>query len=116
MNKFVMAEQFKDIEEYNSYPYSHLYYNEKLINKAFTDSWQYRMLCNAIQSGRLHKAKLNKGFHLYKFKISIQTPIGILDFTEEAVAKNKAEAKNKVMGNLFTRFYSPEIETEVILC
>lgn len=116
MHKFVMAEQFKGIGEYDSYPYSHLYYRGKLVNKAFADGWQYRMLCNAIQSGRLHKAKLNKGFYLYKFKISIETSAGTMDFIEEVIAKNKAEAKSKAMGNLFAKLHKPEIETEVILC
>lgn len=116
MNKFVMAEQFQDIGEYNSYPYSHLYYRGTLVNKAFADSWQYRMLYNAIQSGRLYKAKLNKGFHLYKFKISIKTSAGTVDFIEEVIAKNKAEAKSKAMGNLFAKLHKPEIETEAILC
>lgn len=116
MNKFVIGEYFKDISEYGSYPFSHLYYNGKLINKAFTDGWQYRMLGNAIQSGRLRKAKLNKGFRLYKFKISIETSAGTTDFIEEAIAKNKAEAKSKAMSNLFAALHRLEIETEEILC
>lgn len=29
MNKFVITEQFRNIGEYDSYPYSHLYYRGK---------------------------------------------------------------------------------------
>lgn len=61
----------------------------KLVNKAFADGWQYRMLCDAIKSGRLHKAKLNKGFHLYKFKISVEISAGTTDFIRETIATNK---------------------------
>lgn len=71
MGIYEKGEKIKSIEEYSTYPFSHLYAHGKLIGKSITDNWQYRLLKNGIENGWLCKAKLTEGYKRYHVEIHI---------------------------------------------
>lgn len=70
MGAFKIGNKFDSIEEYCNYPYSHLFYHDKVIGKAVTDNWQFCKIENDIKYGYLRKATLNDGYKLYEVTAS----------------------------------------------
>lgn len=71
MGAFKIGERFKSLQEYDEYPYTHLFFHNTLIGKAVTDNWQYRMLVNNLRMGCLKKAELNDGYAVYEVKFKM---------------------------------------------
>lgn len=92
MGAFKIGSKFDSIKEYCDYPYSHLFFNGKVIGKAITDNWQFRQIENGIKSGYLRKAELNDGYKSYE--------VTALDFdaygyaTKPSISKAKFVAKS----------------------
>ena len=108
MAAYKQGDQFKDIVEYSTYPLQFLYFYDKLIGKAITDNWQYRMIKRCIADGHLSKAELNEGFNRYKVNIQIfasandDTPEYELR-PYECVAQNCEEAEKKAYKSQFAK-------------
>ena len=103
MAAYKKGDQFKDIVEYSTYPLQFLYFYDKLIGKAITDNWQYRMIKRCIEDGHLSKAELNEGFKRYKVNIQIfVNGSPEYEFTPyECVAQSGKEAENKAFKSRF---------------
>lgn len=101
MGAFKIGSKFDGIEEYCNYPYSHLFFYDKLISKAITDNWQFRKIISDIKYGNLRKAELNDGYKLYEVTALVfdNYSYATKPFTYKAkfVAKNVAEAEKKMI-------------------
>lgn len=71
MGAFKIGERFKNLQEYDEYPYTHLFFHNTLIGKAITDNWQHRKLVNDLKMGWLKKAELNDGYAVYEVKFTM---------------------------------------------
>lgn len=105
------------MDEYASYPYTHLYYHGKLIGKSITDNWQFRLIHSGVKNGWLRKAKLNDGFHYYKVYILIDG----LKFIENIIERSKDKAVAKLVRkfrkeNIIADNTNIETEVEEIVC
>lgn len=119
MGAFVKDSPFKDIKEYSEYPFSHLYDNGRLLGKAITDNWQYRVLCNRIQSGVLCKAKLADEYKIFSVSALMFTKGDYdtkpLTITRDFTAKNAKEAEKKMLCIEFNnKLLSTGIEHEYV--
>jgi hypothetical protein len=101
MGAFKIGDKFGSIEEYCNYPYSHLFFNDKVIGKAITDNWQFRQIENGIKYGYLRKAELNNGYKLYEVTALVfdNYSYATKPFISKArfVAKNADEAEKKMI-------------------
>ena len=66
MGAFKVGERFENIQDYCDYPYSHLYFHDKIIGKTITDNWQFRKIKQDIELGNLKKAEINNGYKIYE--------------------------------------------------
>ena len=126
MKKFAIGDNFSDINDYATYPYSHLFFHGNLVGKAITDNWQYRMIYNNILNGSLKKAKLNDGLFFYRINISCP----YIDFHEETqlswyykiIAESEVQAKElavkklKKEGITKAELELVKLDVEVIKC
>lgn len=117
MNKFVISDTFADMNEYASYPYTHLYYHGKIVGKAITDNWQFRMIHGGVKYGWLRKAKLNDEFHYYQVHILIDG----LEFIQNIIERSKDKAVTKLVKkfrkeNDIADDINIETEVEEIVC
>lgn len=71
MGAFKIGERFKSLQEYDEYPYTHLFFHDRLVGKAITDNWQYRKLVNDLKMGYLKKAELNDEYAVYEVKFEM---------------------------------------------
>ena len=105
MGAFKMGDKFNSVEEYCSYPYSHLFFHGKLIGKAITDNWQFRKIVNDIEFGNLRKAELNDGYKLYEVTALTfdNYTFATKPFVVKAkfVAKSADEAEKKIIKTRF---------------
>lgn len=122
MRKFREGGNFANIQEYSNYPYSHLYFNSKLIGKAVTDNWQFRMIDGLIKNGMLKRAELNDGFSMYKVKVYVHyydnNGIGCdLDEVYNVVSRDEYVARGEAIAKLASHYGMPyeeiSIDTEV---
>lgn len=100
MKKFTEGERFADINDYDSYSYSHLYYHGHLIGKSITDNWQYRMINNGIKNGYIKKAKLNDGFSLYLIDVCVKHQDTSLSWTYKIVENSEQNAQKVALKRL----------------
>ena len=104
MGIYKIGDKFESIAEYSNYSLHCLYAHERLIGKAITDNWQYRLLINGIENGWLRKAKVAEGYQIYQVEMIVSSDdsvSGIADFVHsciyECVAKNVKEAEAKTL-------------------
>lgn len=71
MGAFKIGERFNSLQEYDEYPYTHLFFHDRLVGKAITDNWQYRKLVNDLKMGYLKKAELNGEYAVYEVKFEM---------------------------------------------
>lgn len=105
MGAFKIGDKFDSIEEYCNYPYSHLFYHDKVIGKVITDNWQFRKIVNDIEYGNLRKAILNDGYKLYEVKAFFfdDSYYATKPYVSKAkfVAKSADEAEKKMIKYRF---------------
>lgn len=117
LGAFKIGEPFADIKEYSDYPFSHLYDHGRLLGKAITDNWQYRVLCNRINQGALHKAELAEGYSLYSVMAVVFTDFNTKpDYTKTQIfpARNEKEAERKMILAFCRELLSTGVEHEYI--
>lgn len=71
MGAFKIGERLKNLQEYDEYPYTHLFFHDRLVGKVITDNWQYRKLVNDLKMGYLKKAELNDEYAVYEVKFEM---------------------------------------------
>ena len=118
MGAFKIGEKFQNIKEYCDYPYSHLFFHDKVIGKAVTDNWQFRKIANDIEFGNLRKAELNDGYKLYEVTASVfDNYASKAEYVHTArfVAKSAAEAEKKMIQyRLYGDCVSTGVEHEYV--
>lgn len=119
MGIFRIGGVFKDIQDYADYPHNRLYAHGKIIGKAITDNWQFRMIKNGIELGWLLKAELNPEYRYYNVTATLcsrEFPDRI-PFHLTVIARNTIEAKCKAVLNVIQKYNlttdNYDIETEV---
>lgn len=101
------------MNEYANYSFSHLYDHGRLLNKAITDNWQYRILYNRIKQGVLCKAKLSEGYKLYTVTALVFENYNTkpeYEYIQDFPAKNPTEAERKMIR---VRFYHELLSTGI---
>lgn len=93
MRKFVIGDSFKDINEYCDYPYTHLFFRERLMHKAAIDNWMFHFLRRQLKDGHLKKAKLNDGFREYNVTIIVDG----FRFKYRIIQTNEEEARKEAV-------------------
>lgn len=71
MGAFKIGERFNSLQEYDEYPYTHLFFHDRLVGKAIIDNWQYRKVVSDLKMGWLKKAELNDGYAVYEVKFTM---------------------------------------------
>lgn len=118
MGAFKIGDKFNSVEEYCSYPYSHLFFHGKLIGKAITDNWQFRKIAHDIEYGNLRKAEINDEYKLYEVTALVFTCFDTKpEFVHKAkfVAKSVREAEKKMIKyRLFNNCVSSGVDHEYV--
>jgi hypothetical protein len=104
---FKIGEPFRDILEYESYSFSHLYSHGGLIGKPITDNWQFRRISNYIKHEYLRKAELAEEYKLYR--VNAMVIGGGYDFkvVRTFPAKTVKEAVRKMVRSQFSKSVEP---------
>lgn len=101
MGAFKIGDKFDSIEEYCNYPYSHLFFYGKVINKAIVDNWQFRKIKKDIEYGGLRKAELNDGYKIYEVTALVfdnyRYATEPFAYKSKFVAKSADEAEKKMI-------------------
>ena len=123
MGIFKLGEPFKNVQEYVDYPHNRLYAHGKIIGKAITDNWQFRMIKNGIEQGWLQKAELNPEYRYYNATVTLCSRefSDRIPFHLAVIARNAIEAKCKAVLNVIQKYdlttdnYDIETEVEIFL-
>lgn len=104
---FKIGEPFRDILEYESYSFSHLYSHGGLIGKPITDNWQFRRISNDIKHGYLRKAELVEEYKLYRVNAMIIGDGFDCRVVRTFPAKTVKEAVRKLVRSHFNKTIEP---------
>lgn len=104
---FKIGEPFRDILEYESYSFSHLFFHGGLIGKPITDNWQFRRISNDIKHGYLRKAELAEEYKLYRVNAMIIGDGFDCRVARTFPAKTVKEAVRKMVRSQFSKSVEP---------